>query len=188
MKKEIPKDRATYLINHGPTVLLTVYENNPNKKTAANIIALAWQMPVSHEPKLLAVSISPLRFSHKLINEAGEFIINIPHKKLIKEVHLCGTTSGRDTDKFALAKFTPMPSPHLKTPLIKECLGHLECRLVKTIELGDHTLFLGEVIGVLVDEEYFDKYWKTDLESFSTLHHLGGDIYTFSGGRREIKR
>ncbi len=187
MKKEIPLSYSTYLINHGPTVLVSVFENTSPKNNKANIITLAWQTPVSHKPKLVAISVSPERFSHRLIEKAEEFIINIPPDNLLEQVHLCGTVSGRTVDKFSLARLTPVPSSRLKSPLIKECVGHLECKLYKKHELGDHTLFVGEIIGAVVEEDFFDQRWKTDKESFSTIHHLGGVFYTFSQGRKEVK-
>ena len=187
MKKEIPLSQSTYLINHGPVILVSVFEDNSQKASKANIITLAWQMPVSHQPKLVAVSISSKRFSHQLIKKAGEFVINIPPRELLFQVHFCGTVSGRRVDKFSQAHLTPIPSLHLKSPLIKECLGHLECKLYKQVEVGDHTLFVGKIIGAMVEERFFDQHWKTEEDYFSTIHHLGGTFYTFSHGKQEVK-
>jgi len=188
MKKNIPLSHSTYLINHGPAILVSVFEDNSQKASKANIITLAWQMPVSHHPKLVAISISPKRFSHQLIKKAGEFVINVPPRELLPQVHFCGTVSGREVDKFSQAHLTPVPSLHLKSPLIKECLGHLECKLYKEIEAGDHTLFVGEIIEALAEERFFDQRWKTEENSFSTIHHLGGVFYTFSHGKQEVKK
>src|SRR4030042_7034635 len=101
--KSIPITNANRLINHGPTVLIT---SRLGEKI--NVMTAAWQMPVSFKPMLIAVAIGHERFSHKFISENREFVINIPHLEMIKEVLCCGTLSGRDTDKFKVCKLTPV--------------------------------------------------------------------------------
>lgn len=154
------------------TVLLTCAD----KAGKANIITLAWTMPVSMNPPLLAVSISPRRHSHKLIQETKEFVINIPTMEFVKETLFCGRRSGRDFDKFKETKFTPLPAKTVKVPIIKECVAHLECRLYKRITAGDHSLFIGEIQAAYADENAFaDKY---DLEKTKLIFHVGGNEFT----------
>lgn len=140
-----------------------------------NVMAAAWTTPLSTKPPLVAVAISPKRYTHKLIKESREFTVNIPSKTLIEKVHLCGTRSGREADKVAIAKLTLEPAKYLKTPVISECIGNMECRLWRTIPTGDHTLFIGEVLAAYVDEELFTDSWSEDAE---VLIHIGGAVYT----------
>lgn len=113
-----------------------------------NIITLAWNVPASMEPKMVAVSISPKRYSHELINETREFVVNIPGEELEEQVLKCGSVSGRRVDKFEETKLTPEPAKQVKPPLIKECLASFECKLLNAIQTGDHTLFVGEIVEV----------------------------------------
>ncbi|MFQ6091787.1 MAG: flavin reductase family protein [bacterium] len=173
MKVEIPLSKANRLINHGPAVLITSQsEGRPNVMTAA------WQTPVSHHPPLVAVSIAPERYSHQLIKKSREFVVNVPPRVLLEKVHGCGTVSGREANKFEQYHLTPIPAAKVKAPLIKECIGHLECKLIESYEVGDHTLFMGEVLAVSVEEDLFDDFWRVDNPKAKTLHHLGGTMYT----------
>lgn len=126
---QISPSTASRLLHPKLTVLLTC----ANIAGKANLITLAWTMPVSINPPLLAVSIAPRRHSYKLIQETKEFVINIPTMKFVKETLFCGRKSGRDVDKFKETKLTPLPAKTVKAPIIKECVAHLECKLYKRI-------------------------------------------------------
>ncbi|MBI5159236.1 flavin reductase family protein [Candidatus Micrarchaeota archaeon] len=113
-----------------------------------NIVTLAWAMPVSMEPKMIAVSISPKRYSHELISDTHEFVVNIPGEELEQQMLKCGSVSGRKVDKFEETKLTQEPAKQVKAPLIKECLASFECKMTNAIQTGDHILFVGEVVEV----------------------------------------
>lgn len=119
----------------------------------ANIITLGMYMPISFSPRLICIGISPKRFSHDLIVDAGEFVVNVPSIDLTDVMDFCGTESGRIHDKFAATGLTPTPARMVRPPLIKECFGHLECKVVQTFVCGDHTVFVGEVVAASVDED-----------------------------------
>ena len=171
-KKPIPLKRANRLINDGCTILVT---SRLGEKS--NIITLAWQSPVSASPPMAVISIAPSRHSHGLISQSGEFVINVPPISLLKATVHCGTVSGRDEDKFQGASLTPEPAQMVSAPLIGECIGHLECRVVEQITAGDHTLFLGEIVAASAAEELFDGVWQVDDERAKTVHHLGGEFF-----------
>jgi len=162
---------ASRLLHPKLAVLLTCVD----KAGKANIMTLAWCMPVSIEPPLLVVSIAPKRYSYKLIEETKEFVINIPTMKHAKKTLFCGRRSGKDYDKFKETKFTPLPAKTVKAPIIKECIAHLECKLYKKITAGDHTLFIGKILTAYANKNAFtDKY---NLEKAKLIFHLGGDEF-----------
>jgi flavin reductase (DIM6/NTAB) family NADH-FMN oxidoreductase RutF len=175
--KSIPITNANRLINHGPTVLIT---SGLGEKI--NVMTAAWQMPVSFKPMLVAIAIGHGRFSHEIILESCEFIINIPHLKMVKEVLCCGTHSGRDTDKFKVCRLTPVKAQKVGAPLIKECIGNIECKLYSQHKAGDHTIFVGEVVAASVKGGIFNDYLKVDLDEAKTLHHLGGKVFCHPDG------
>lgn len=141
-----------------------------------NIITLAWAMPVSLNPPLVAISVSPSRHSHKLIEETREFVVNIPTIDILDAVFHCGNVSGRNRDKFRETGLTMMPSRKVKAPIIKECVAHLECRLSSQFTAGDHTVFIGEVLEAYADKQTFagDKY---DIAKARMVFHLGGNAF-----------
>jgi len=156
----------------GNTVLVSCIDGDGNP----NIITLAWSMPTSHNPPMVAISIAPKRYSHHLIKMTKEFIVNIPRFEQAKEALFCGRKSGRYVKKFEEAGLTPEPARIVRPPIIKECVAHLECRLVGTMETGDHTVFIGEVVIAYADPEAFreDRYV---LKKVKPLLYLGSDEF-----------
>jgi flavin reductase (DIM6/NTAB) family NADH-FMN oxidoreductase RutF len=122
------------------------------REGAPNIITLGMYMPISFDPPQVCIGVSPRRYSHGLIEETGEFVINVPSIELEEEMHFCGVKSGKDVDKFRETGLTPMPSRRVRPPRIEVCFGHIECRVVGSHVCGDHTLFVGEVLSASADE------------------------------------
>jgi flavin reductase (DIM6/NTAB) family NADH-FMN oxidoreductase RutF len=132
---------------------------------------------------MLAIAVAPARFSHDLIANSGEFVVNVPGSNLLKAVWLCGTKSGRDCDKFAEAGLTALPGRVVGAPLVGECFGHAECRVVDAPTAGDHTVFMGEVVAASVETSAFDGHLRL-RRPYHTLHHLGGPRFVTSAGTK----
>jgi flavin reductase (DIM6/NTAB) family NADH-FMN oxidoreductase RutF len=128
-----------------------------------NIITLGWVGVVCSEPPMVGISIRKSRFSHGIVKESKEFVINVPMRKILKETDFCGTKSGRNVDKFAETKLTPIKSSKVNAPLIKECPVNLECVVKQILELGTHDLFIGEIVETHIDSEYLDKSGNPDV-------------------------
>lgn len=141
----------------------------------ANIITLAWSMSTSFDPPLVVISVGLGRYSHKLIQETGEFVINIPTMNIVRKTLLCGRITGEEYDKFREAHLTPAPAKMVKPPIIKECVAHLECKLRQQMVTGDHTIFVGEVLTAYANEGLFDR--KFDLKKVKLVYHAGGDDF-----------
>ena len=133
-------------------------------------------MPISFKPPLIVIGVSPRRYSHRLILETGEFVINIPTKDIVEQTVYCGTVSGRDHNKFKETGLTPVPASKVKPPLIKECVSHLECKVIAKYKCGDHTLIVGRVIAVQVNEEMINEI--LNIEKAQTISHRGNKYYT----------
>ena len=134
-----------------PVALLSVKgENGPN------IITLSWVANVCSKPPMVVVGIRPSRHSYKLVQETGDFVLNIPSSDMLEAVKFAGTKSGRDYDKFDQLGLTPMPSKSITSPMIKECPLNIECKVTQTMNLGSHDLFIAEVLTVHLDELVLD--------------------------------
>jgi flavin reductase (DIM6/NTAB) family NADH-FMN oxidoreductase RutF len=123
-------------------------------------------MPVSFEPKLLAFSISPHRYTYENLKEVPEFGINVLEKEQREIAIICGTRSGREADKFEIAKITKEDSKFIKPPLVKECPISLECKVEQMVEAGDHFIVIGRVVNEVVRKK-----------EFIPLLHVTGDKY-----------
>jgi flavin reductase (DIM6/NTAB) family NADH-FMN oxidoreductase RutF len=170
-KVDVSSSSAYRLLHPMHTVLVSCIDITGRR----NIITLAWAMPTSIQPPLVAISIAPRRYSHALIEETKEFAVNIPSIDILKETLFCGRRSGRDHDKFKETGLTPLPAKKVKPPIIKECVAHLECKLHSKFATGDHTIFIGEVVEAYVDKEAFTKRYK--LKKARMIFHLGGDDF-----------
>ncbi len=124
---------------------------------------------------MLILGIGPKRYSHELIEETEEFVVNVPTMEILRETLFCGRRTGREYDKFKETGLTPLPAKTVKPAIIKECVSHLECRLHQQIIIGDHTLFVGEVLAAYADKEAFDE--RYDLQKVKLIYHMGGDDF-----------
>ncbi|MBU7027514.1 MAG: flavin reductase family protein [Theionarchaea archaeon] len=142
-----------------------------------NIITLAWVTTVCFNPPMVACAIRDTRYSHELIKNSGEFVVNIPTEDILRETDFCGQVSGRDTDKFAECHFTKVKASKVNVPLIKECPVNIECIVKEIVHLGTHDLFVGEIVAVDVDEELVDGS-TINYKKASPIAYARGDYWT----------
>lgn len=118
-----------------------------------NIMTAAWCFPLSIDPPLFGVSISPKRHTYSLLQGAKSFAINLTEPGMADAVLACGRNSGRDMDKFAKSGLTREEAKKINCPLVKESPLSIECELVKSIETGDHTIFVGKAVNIVKRKE-----------------------------------
>lgn len=152
MKKSLTPKKFSQGGPPSPVVLATCVDGSGN----SNIITLGMFMSISIDPYQVCIGVAPGRYSHDLILEQCEFAVNVPGIEIREQTHKCGIVSGRDTNKWRETGLTPIPAQKIKPPLIKECYGHLECKVTQYLTCGDHTLFVGEVIASSVNEDFLD--------------------------------
>lgn len=141
----------------------------------ANIITVAWAGTICSDPPMLSVSIRKERYSHALIAESGEFVVNLASEALAWATDYCGVKSGRDVDKYRACGLTVGKSVHISAPTIQEAPVSLECKVKQVLALGSHDMFLAEVVGVQVDARYLDEKGGFHLEQ--------ADLIAYSHGR-----
>lgn len=141
------------MLNPLPVVMVSC--QRPGDKP--NIITVAWAGTICSDPAMVSVSIRPSRYSHDIVCETKEFVINIPGADQTFATDWCGVKSGKDVDKFKEMKLTPSKSLHVECPGISECPVSIECKVKDILPLGSHDMFIAEVVGVTVDSEYMDE-------------------------------
>lgn len=172
MKIEIDLGFATRIVQHSPVCFLTVAT-----KGRTDIVPVAWLTPLSLQPPLIGVAISPKRYSHDLIKRSGEFVLNVAQAEMVGKVDVCGRTSAEDADKWQMTGFTEFEPKRVSVPLIAQCYAALECGLTDIITVGDHTLFVGQVLTVWADDKAFETFWKPEADEGQTLQFFGGKFY-----------
>jgi flavin reductase (DIM6/NTAB) family NADH-FMN oxidoreductase RutF len=143
----------------------------------ANIITIAWTGILCSNPPHVGIGVRPSRHSHGLIQETGEFVVNVPSEELLDEMEYCGFVSGRDADKFATQGLTPAPGSAVQTPIIAECGINIECRLAHTLPLGSHDLLIGEVVAVQLSEDVLDERGRVDNDKLKPILFTGDEYW-----------
>jgi len=139
-------------------------------------MAVSWIMPASSNPPLVAMMLGKASYSHELITESEEFVINIPSFDLAPQVLFCGRRSGRHVDKFKETGLTLIPAQSVQTPIIKECMAHIECQVEKTLETGHNDLIVGRVVAAYVTKGLFSNVYN--MKEFRPLLHVGRNFFT----------
>ena len=145
---------------------------------APNVFTVAWAGIVNTHPPRVSISVRPSRHSYGLIQQSGEFVINLPTTALARAVDWCGVKSGRDVNKFEAMGLTALPASQVGCPLVGESPVNLECKVFQQIPLGTHDLFLADVVAVNVSENLLDAAGKLHLERAGLLAYAHGQYYS----------
>jgi len=117
-------------------------------KSKTNFMAVAWNTGISFDPPLFGVAVSEKRFTHHMIVETGVFTCNFLTMESLELIHACGRVSGRDVDKVQALDIPLEDSRVIPCPTIKTSYAAYECILKDRYSVGDHDLFIGEVVAV----------------------------------------
>lgn len=152
-----------------PTYVVGSYD----KKGSPNIMAAAWGGICCSKPPCIAISLRKATLTYHNIMHSKAFTVNIPSAKYIEEVDYVGMASGKNTDKFEDTKLTPIKSKIVNAPMVAEFPYSLECKLVKTLELGLHTQFIGEILDIKADEQILTN-GEPDIEKVKPIIYATG--------------
>ena len=140
----------------GVTVITTLYQGKPIGITATSFTSL------SAEPPLILVNIGKKLFTHQVVTESGIFAVNIlnaTQKEL--GMRFAGMMPGI-TDRF---EGVDVETAVTGSPILQNTLAWVDCRVWATYDGGDHTIFVGEVVGTKIGAEgaplvYCNRQWQ----------------------------
>jgi flavin reductase (DIM6/NTAB) family NADH-FMN oxidoreductase RutF len=173
MKKSLGAKTLAYPT---PVWLVGTYD----KDGKPNVMTAAWAAICCSKPPSVAVSLRKATYSYGNIVARQAFTINIPSEMQVKEADYVGIASGKNQDKFAKARFTPVKSELVDAPYVAECPLILECKVIHTLEIGLHTQFIGEILDVKADPEVLDDQGLPDIEKVKPIV-FGPEILTYHG-------
>ena len=157
-----------------PAVLITVADKQGN----SNIFTVAWAGTICSDPAMVSISVRPSRYSYHMIQETGEFVINLTTRDLAFATDYCGVKSGRDVDKFKELGLHTTAADKVCAPLLEESPVNMECKVTQVQHLGTHDMFIAEVVSVHADEKYMDENGKFSLEKADPIAYSHGTYYT----------
>jgi flavin reductase (DIM6/NTAB) family NADH-FMN oxidoreductase RutF len=182
MRRNLGELDARRLLAGAPVVLVTTRWHGVD-----NVMPVAWNMPLSHEPPLLGIAVHPSRHTYDMIRFSEQFALNFPGRLLMNHVQYLGIVSGREVQKIDVAKLPTFKAQRVDVPLLEGCLAWVECAVEDILRLGDHHLFVGKVLAVQVEREAFEEAWLLADDDLKPLHYLGGDLYAVLGERQQAK-
>ncbi|WP_343593708.1 flavin reductase family protein [Paracidovorax wautersii] len=179
-RRPVPLDRATRLLNHGPTVLVSAAHGG-----RSNVMAAAWNMALDFMPPKAAVVIDKATFTRGLIEASGYFALSVPCHAQAALTTAIGGVSGKEVDKATtLAGLAWIDEPESPAPLVEGCVAWLACRLLPEPHIQQaYDLFLGEIVGAWADERVYSagRWHFEGHDALRTLHHVAGGHYLLPG-------
>ncbi len=160
-----------------PAVMVSV--GNMEK---SNILTVAWTGILSSDPPRAYVSVRPSRYSHKIISETGEFVINLTTEALAWATDYVGIYTGAKVDKFEKCRLTRTESREVAAPTIAEAPIALECRVFDIIHSGTHDIFMADIVNVSCDEKLLDGNGRICFERAGLIAYSHGEYFAL--GRR----
>jgi len=158
-----------------PAGLIVSVDKNgkPNVMTAGEVFNIGLR-----EPCIIGIALRKATYTHSLIAESHQFTVNFPNADMLEKVDLVGTITGRDgLDKFEEYGLSTMPSTEIIAPIIEECPVNLECKMLSVSEVGDHDLFLGEVVAMHVDKDKVDNHGQVIIDKAGGFLCAGWSYY-----------
>ncbi len=142
-----------------------------------NVLTIAWTGITCTHPAMTYISVRPSRHSYGLIEETGEFVINLPTSSMGKTVDFCGMKSGAKVDKVKKCGLELLPGSVVSAPVLAQCPVSLECQVTQKLALGSHTMFLAEIAAVQIEERYIDSKGKLNLQQAGLLAYAHGEYF-----------
>lgn len=143
----------------------------------SNLFTVAWTGTICSDPAMVSISVRKSRHSHAMIQESGEFVINLTTEDLVFATDFCGVRSGRDIDKWQHLNLHKIPGKQVRAPRLKESPVNIECKVEQVLELGTHDMFIAKVVAVSVDDAYMDEKGTFHLDAASPLVYSHGTYY-----------
>jgi flavin reductase (DIM6/NTAB) family NADH-FMN oxidoreductase RutF len=164
--------------------LVCVLGVRDDARGTANFAPVTWNTPLSSDPPLFGVCLSPTTYSHQLVLKTGAFTVNFLGEEHASLVGRLGALSGRETDKVKELALATEPGEALSTPLLAGAYAGAECLLVERHQVGDQTLLVGEVQRIRTAPDAFDREGVLRLDAVRPLLYLGNNRYTTTAAGR----
>ncbi len=162
MKKSLG---ANTIVPTSPVWVVGTY----NRDGKPNVMTAAWGGICCSKPPCIYVSLRKATHSYSNIVERKAFSVSIPSENYVKEADYFGIASGKKVDKFSATGLTPVKSDLVDAPYVKEFPLILECKVIKIVEIGLHTEFIGEIMDVKADLSVLNEKNLPDIEKVKPI-------------------
>lgn len=154
-----------------PTMITCSYEGKDN------VFTVAWTGILATQPPKTYISVRPERYSHDMIKNSGEFVINLTSGAMVRAADWCGTYSGEKIDKFANCGLIKQSSTEVAAPTIAQSPLALECKVTDVVPMGSHDMFIADIVGVTVDEKLINDEGKLCMSKANLAAYAHGEYF-----------
>lgn len=143
------KDLSTAMRRHSiePSVFVVSVDHDARP----NIMACGWNAKLSYDPPLIGIALKKAGYSGKLITATKEFVVAVPTPQMEKQLLYAGSISGADEDKLSKVGFRTQVATAVSVPILTDARANYECKLQQIVEVGDHYLYVGEIVAAYYD-------------------------------------
>ena len=145
-----------------------------------NFMTVAWGGIACGDPPMISVAIRHVRHTLKGIRQNQTFSVNMPSVEQVKETDHCGIVSGSKADKVRACRFEVFYGKLGNAPLIEQCPVNLECRVVQILDLGSHSLVIGQIEETYVSEDCLTE-GKPDVDKIRPLTYVTSPAARYQG-------
>ena len=135
-------NRISPMMSHLWSPIAAVTSGWRGKLNAQIAVAIGAASIVPSQPRIV-VQIYKRNLSHGLIYRSGAFALNFLRQDQLQLISEFGLVSGRDKDKLTGVAYE---IGDLGSPVLQDCWGYLDCKVVNALDGGDMTCFLGEIM------------------------------------------
>ncbi len=162
MKKSLG---ANIIVPTTPVWVVGTYD----KDGKPNVMTAAWGGVCCSKPPCIYVSLRKATYTYGNIVERKAFTVSIPSETYTKEADYFGIITGKKVDKFAATGLTAVKSDLVDAPYVKEFPLVIECKVIKIVEIGLHTEFIGEIVDVKADSSVLNEKNLPDIEKVNPI-------------------
>ncbi|WP_455645654.1 flavin reductase family protein [Methanosphaera sp.] len=159
---KVTVDTNNYIIPE-PCLIVSCRDKNGQN----NALPIGFGANVSFNPRIIMIAVIDERYSHHIIKERGEFVVNIATEDFREQMEFLGNTSGRDTDK--LKDFKLRDADIVDAPILLDCPVNFECTVIESVKPGTHDVFFGRVDKVHCDEKLVDSKGNIQWDKINVL-------------------
>ena len=115
-----------------------------------NAMTTSWITQLSMEPVLIGVGVDNTAVTHRLITKGGSFTVNLWNAH---DTRVFVKFSKPANDDGAARNDRPVSIAATGAPIFEEAIAWMDCEMRHTLELGTHTLFVGEIVAASINDD-----------------------------------
>ena len=137
-------NKVTWKIPNALALVGSAHEGERNGMTTS------WITQLSMEPVLIGIGVDNTAVTHRLISGSGAFSVNLWDAENTRVFVKFSKPANDDGDTL---NDRPVSTAVTGAPIFDEAIAWMDCEVRHTLDLGTHTLFVGEIVAAAIDDD-----------------------------------